>query len=327
MKKIIQYSLYLALGLGLAWYASKDVDGAKIWDDAKHLKWQWVIFSTFFSYLAIVIRGLRWVILIEPLGVHARSSNTVHSVAFGYLMNNLIPRSGEVARCALLSRAEKIPVDKLVGTVILERLIDVCTLLLVIGLAATLQAEALHALLDKIQSSKSGAPADENAISLWWILAGLALLGLLGLWVLNQLKHKPFFGKIHAFLTGILDGIKTVSKLKNKFRFILFTAGIWISWMLMAYGMMQALPGTENMTIADALFFLVAGSFGMIVPVQGGLGAYHLTSKWGFEALGYTGALGLTFAWISWVGKTVLELVAGAIGFVIVDHRAKRQHQ
>ena len=81
---------------------------------------------------------------------------------------------------------------------------------------------------------------------------------------------------------------------------------------------MYALPVTAGMSISDTLFFMVAGSLGMLIPTQGGLGAYHFMSKIGFEALGYSGAVGLTFAWISWVGKTILEIVVGAVGFFVV---------
>ena len=130
----------------------------------------------------------------------------------------------------------------------------------------------------------------------------------------------------HGFSrVSIFSGMKSVAGLKQKNKFILLTLGIWTAWLLMAYFMMKALPATAGLDLADALFFMVAGSFGMIVPTQGGLGAYHLTSKYGFIALGLDGALGLTFAWISWVGKTIVEFVVGSIGFIIVDQRSKNK--
>ncbi|MEY4330802.1 MAG: hypothetical protein RL609_1550, partial [Bacteroidota bacterium] len=155
MMKWLKYALFLAIGLGLAWYASKDADFDTIWSATLQLNWFWAILSMVTSYVAMIIRGYRWNILLAPLGYQSRNSNNVHSVAFGYMMNDLIPRSGELARCALLSRAEQIPVDKLVGTVILERIVDMLTLLLVIGLATWLQADAIQALWDQITAAKA----------------------------------------------------------------------------------------------------------------------------------------------------------------------------
>lgn len=323
MMKWIKYTAFLIIGVLLAWYASKDIDFATIWNAATGLNWFWVGLSLIVSYVATVARGWRWNIILAPMGYKARNSNNVHAVAFGYLMNDLIPRSGEVARCAVLSRAENIPVDKLVGTVILERLVDMVTMILIIGLATWLHADAIQHLWNEISNAKSASP-QEPSYTIWYILIGLIAMGCLGIWLLYKLRHIPFFGKIHGFMLGMMDGLKTILAIQDKWAFILYTLAIWLSWILMSYFMMKALPETIQMNFSDALFFTVASGFGMLVPTQGGLGSYHLTSKWAFEAMGMTGALGLTFAWISWIGKTVAEVIAGVIGFVIIDRRAKQ---
>jgi uncharacterized membrane protein YbhN (UPF0104 family) len=325
MMKWLKYALFLAIGLGLAWYASKDADFDTIWDATLQLNWFWAILSMVMSYVAMIIRGYRWNILLAPLGYKARNSNNIHSVSFGYMMNDLIPRSGELARCALLSRAENIPVDKLVGTVILERIVDMLTLLLVIGLATWLQADAIQALWDQITAAKAITGPEETSYTLYYILLAMASMGFVGWWMLSKFQHIPTVAKIKRFADGIFSGMKSVAGLKQKNLFIILTLCIWGTWLLMTYFMMKALPATAGLDLADALFFMVAGSFGMIVPTQGGLGAYHLTSKYGFIALGLDGALGLTFAWISWVGKTIVEFLVGSIGFVIVDQRSKRK--
>ena len=327
MIKGIKYALFLCIGIGLAYYASKDADFDTIWNAATHLNWGWAFLSMLASYVAMMFRGWRWRILIEPLGYTTRASSPVHAVAFGYLMNDLVPRSGEVARCAVLNKSEQIPMDKLVGTVILERLVDSVNLLMVIALVSWLQADALVALWDKITAAKAAAPGQtqEKSYLIYYILFFGALAAAVGWWTLKKLQHIAFFGKIYQFALGVFDGLKSILALKQKGWFTLHTIGIWVCWLLMAYFMMKALADTNYMNMADALFFLVAGSFGMVVPTQGGLGAYHLTSKWGFEALGYAGTLGLTFAWISWVGKTIVEIIVGVIGFIILDQRAKKK--
>lgn len=303
----------MAIGLGLLYVATKDVDTQMIKDSIAEAKWEWIVVSMALSYFAMILRGIRWNMLLEPLGYRSNTWTNIHSVAFGYCMNNLIPRSGEVARCGLLNRAEHIPVDKLVGTVILERVVDVMILALVIGLTSLLHSEALLSLFDLIPGGKGQT------------LAFLAISGIVGLtvfiYLLKKFRHIAFIGKVAAFFEGIGSGLRSIFKLKQRFGFIVLSLGIWACWLIMSQCMMYALPVTANMSIVDTLFFMVAGSLGMLIPTQGGLGAYHFMSKVGFEVLGYSGAIGLTFAWISWVGKTILELLVGGIGFFIVTTR------
>jgi len=313
MKNILKYVIFLAIGLGLLWFASKDVDTKQITDSLSDANWAWIALSMCISYLAMILRGLRWNIILEPMGYKADNWTNIHAVAFGYCMNNLIPRSGEIARCGLLNRAEHIPVDKLVGTVILERVVDVLILLLVIFLTSLIHADALGSLFELIPGGKGQT------------LAIMAFLGITGIVVLSfalkKLSHIKFIKKIADFLSGIGKGVRSIFLLRQKFLFIILSLGIWTCWLLMSQCMMYALPITEHMSLADTLFFMVAGSLGMLIPTQGGIGAYHFMSKIGFEVLGYSGAVGLTFAWISWVGKTILELAVGAIGFFIVTSK------
>ena len=180
-------------------------------------------------------------------------------------------------------------------------------LILVIFLTSLLHADALGSLFELIPGGKGQT------------LAIMAFLGITGIivfyYVIKKLSHIKFVGKVARFLGGIGKGIQSIFKLRQKFLFILLSLGIWACWLLMSQCMMYALPITEQMSLVDTLFFMVAGSLGMLIPTQGGIGAYHFMSKIGFEVLGYSGAVGLTFAWISWVGKTIIELAVGAIGF------------
>lgn len=313
MKNFIKYTVFLAIGLGLLYVATKDVDTQLIKDSISEANWFWIGVSMVLSYLAMILRGIRWNMILSPLGYRSNTWTNIHAVAFGYCMNNLIPRSGEVARCGLLNRAEHIPVNELVGTVILERVVDVMILLLVIGLTSILHSEALFSLFDLIPGGKGQS------------LLIFAIVGMVGLTVfillLKKFRHIAFINKVALFFEGIGNGIRSIFKLKQRIGFILLSLGIWTCWLLMSQCMMYALPVTASMSIVDTLFFMVAGSLGMLIPTQGGLGAYHFMSKISFEVLGYSGAVGLTFAWISWVGKTIIELLVGGVGFFIVTTR------
>lgn len=325
MKKILQYSAFLAIGLGLMYFAYKDVKFDDIKESLSHAHWEWIIIALVLNYSATAYRGIRWNTLLEPLGHKADTWTCIHSVTFGYLMNDLIPRSGEVARCTLLNRAEKISIDKLIGTVILERVVDVLMLGIMISAAVILKNEELQVLLQQADGNKGT------------LLIYLAIAGVIGLivffYALKKLQHISFVAKIAGFVKGITDGMKTILSLRRKGAFIFWTLAIWGTWLVMTQCMMFSLEETQHLDMGDSLFLMVSASLGMIVPTQGGIGAYHYMTMLAFMALGmanaddpHTSTIGLTFAAISWTGKTVLELIMGVISFfAVTEFKMKRK--
>ncbi len=319
LKKTAIYLLFLGLAGGMLWYLYKDISWEK---DLKPslitANWWLILLSFVIGYSATAFRGLRWNIMLEPMGYRADRWTLVHSVAFSYCMNNLIPRSGELARCTLLNRAERIPVDKLIGTVILERIVDMFLLGVVMLLAFLLHADALHHLLNPVDSVEA-TPQKSNLLY-YLALAGVA--GIVLLWLLYKFfQSTPIVRRAFEFLRGIAEGMKTITKLKQQGLFWLYSIGIWAGWLLMAYCSMKALKDTQHMNLADTLFFMAAGSLGMIVPTPGGAGAFHGMSVLAFQALGYRGEIGKIYAMISWSLKTAFDILAGAIGFVVVTSR------
>lgn len=298
----------------MMWFLYKDLS----WEnDLKpslmHVKWQWIAISFAIGYGATMLRGIRWNIMLEPMDHKADTWTSIHSVAFGYCMNNLVPRSGELARCTLLNRAEKIPVNKLIGTVILERIVDILMLALLMLLAFIVKAEALAQLFSQIDGGK-------GRLILYILIGGI--LGLVGFLVaLRFLSHYPVILKLRNFFIGIGEGAKSIFKLKKQRLFWLYSFGIWAAWLLMTYCSMQALRETEFMSVSDTIFFMAAGSLGMLVPTPGGAGAFHGMAVLAFQALGYNGEVGKIYALISWSIKTTFDIIIGAIGFLIVTSK------
>jgi uncharacterized protein (TIRG00374 family) len=317
---VLKYSGFLAIGVFLMWWAYRDVDLNDIANSLSKAHWIWIVIALVLNYTATAIRGIRWNTMLEPLGFKADTWTCIHAVAFGYLMNDLVPRSGEVARCTLLHKAEKIPVDKLIGTVILERIVDVVMLLLVLLFAVLLNGPEISVLFDQVDGGK-------GMLLVYVLLAGV--IGLIGLFIVLRLfQSMPLVQRITVFLKGIGNGLKSVLLLRRKSAFLAYTFGIWGTWLIMTQCMMFALEETQTMTLNDSLFLMAAASLGMIIPTQGGLGAYHYVTMLAFVALGYANAddpstsdVGLLFAAISWSGKTILELIMGAIGFLVVTTR------
>jgi glycosyltransferase 2 family protein len=324
LRKTLVYVVFLGLACVLMYFLYRNVSWSKdILPNLKGANWPLVILSFMLGYLATVFRGLRWNILLEPMKYKVSPWTAIHSVAFGYSMNNLVPRSGELARCTLLYKAEKVPVDKLIGTVILERVVDVLLLGCLLLSAFVLHADALQHLLAPAGSASTGSSSSATVV-VW--LAVIAVSGLgLAYWIATRLNHITIVAKVLSFLKGIWEGMKTIFAIRRKALFVAYSLGIWMCWTSMTFAILKALPFTAHLNFSDTIFFMAAGSLGMVVPTPGGMGAFHGMSELAFAALGYDRVAGKVFALISWSAKTLFDTLIGFVGFFIVTRKMNRK--
>lgn len=309
LKKILTYLLFLVIGVVLFYqvYTSVD-DKEKLWEDMQSAHWIGIVASFVMGYLAIVSRGMRWLHLLEPLGYKAKSWNSIHAVAFAYFANTFVPRSGELARCAALNQTDDIPVDELFGTVVSERLVDFVMLAIFMSLAVLSNLDAFIKMSENFQLGEGGFP---------WPLAIAALILLLLFFVLRKKIAQTAFGqKVISFFKGVLNGLKSIRKMKNKGAFIAHTIFIWVMYFFMAYVIYKSVPATQNFSVFECLFIMVAGGLGMIIPAPGGIGSYQFAVKLGFQALGHDGDLGFAIANIIWVVQTGMIVITGGIAYI-----------
>jgi uncharacterized protein (TIRG00374 family) len=279
----------------------------------KKVRWQWVFASFAFGYAATAIRGLRWNLMLEPMGYQVRPWWAIHAVAFGYCMNNLIPRSGELARCTLLNRTDSVPVNKLIGTVLLERLVDITLMATLIFVAFMLEHDAFNSIF----SHTDGGRGSMLLIVLLSVIASFIIF----LFLLKKFEHIPFFKKIREFFLGMIDGLKSIFRLKQKTLFWVYSLGIWFLWLMMTFTSLLALEETSSITLRQTVFFMAASSLGMMVPTPGGAGAFHGMAVLGLQALGFQADVGKIYALISWSIKTPWEILVGAVSFMIATAR------
>ena len=320
----IRYFAFTALAIGLLYWAYKGVSIQEIVGQILNTHWIWIVAALVLEYVSVMFRGIRWNQLLKPLGHKANTWNAIHAVAFGYCMNDVVPRSGEVARCTLLFKSDKIPVSTLVGTVIVERVLDMAMFGLLLLTGILLLPSTLSSLMDE---TKSPGFTMELGIA-------LLLLAVIGILVLRYiLKHSfknKFIEKFAAFIRGTWKAFLSVGKIEGKVTFILLTVGIWMAWLFMTWFNLLAIPGCEHMGLKESIFLLICASLAMLAPTPGGLGAFHSITIIGFIVLGYadegnasTSLLGLTFATVSWSTRTLMEIASGLVGFFIVSYRIK----
>lgn len=324
LKTLLTIIVSLAFAGLFMWLALRGLEFDKIKASLFKANYLWVLAAMLFGVLAYWFRAIRWNLLLEPLGYPISNSNSLWTISFGYLMNLTIPRSGELARSTALYGVEKVPVDKSFGTIILERVIDLVCMLIFLGLTLIFKYDAIYSFYEK-----SGIKI--NPVFVAGGILFLMVVIFLFFRFKDYFKKFGFLGKIIGFVEGIFNGLTSIFKLKQKMRFIAYTAAIWICYYLASYLICFALPETSDFTVADGFFLIVVGTLGMMVPASGGIGAFHFAMKIGISALFISmgrnaeeGAeVGLSYAFLSHTMQMVIMLVMGSLSIPMLAKARK----
>jgi len=325
---ILQYLFLLGLGAFLVWWSVKDIDNKKLSEIRSALtNARLYLFAPVFVILLLshYVRTLRWRLLMEPMGYRPDKLNMFFAVMVGYLANQALPRLGEVLKCTILARYEKIPADKLVGTIILERLIDAISLLLVFCITLAIQPGLYSQIIDTIFN---GDVKDESKKTPGYIIALITIGGialLIGLWMIIKKKTFRDLGlAIRKIGSRIWQGLSTIQHLKKRGRFLFLTLILWCLYLSGGYIGFLALHETEHYGIRAAFTVLSAGSIGMIVT-PGGIGAYAYLIEATMQMYGLQQSIAVAFGWLLWLAQTVVIFIAGLFSFAALPWYNKRK--
>jgi uncharacterized protein (TIRG00374 family) len=328
LRTILQYAFFTGLGIFLVWWAIKDLtadDKSQIKVALKTARYYLIIPVIIILFSTHIIRALRWRLLIESLGYNASRANTFFAVMIGYLANQAVPRLGEVLKCTVLARYEKVPADKLIGTIILERLIDALTLLLIFGITLAIQPHLYSQLVDAIFNSSQ--QKEEKKIATWIIgLIGLVAIGIaIGLWMFIKKKTVNdvvlLFKKIWR---SVFQGVSAIKHLKKRRQFMFLTVLLWTLYLSGGYMGFMALQETQQYGVKEAFTVLSAGSIAMIVT-PGGIGAYALLIQKTMQIYGLQKGIALAFGWILWLAQTGVILIGGLFSFAALPYFNKKK--
>lgn len=332
--QILKIAGFLALGLVLLFFAFRGVALDQLGNTLRKANFWWIGLSLFFACISFFSRARRWMLLVEPLGFKPSFWNTYHALMVGYLSNYALPRLGEVTRCVTLGRREKIPVDSLIGTVIVERFIDLVMLFLILLVLLFSWMDKFGAffneqVFDPVRQKVIDAFGD--TLFFWLIIAAAFFVLILLLYLLRKrLGHFAVIRKIRDIVKGVIDGLKTIYKMKRKWEFILHSLLIWLFYILMTWMVVFALEETAGLTFIDGMFLLVIGGLGMSAPVTAGFGAYHwITSRGLVFVYGFSLELGSAYAILAHESNSLLTIFMGAISYLfwIVLRKKKRKQQ
>lgn len=272
--------------------------------------------------LVFWLRALRWKILIESAGHPVSSYHTTLSVTISYLVNALTPKIGEVIRCTVLYRSDRVPVAASFGTVFTERVIDVLVLLGGIFVIFLMEVDRLGGLFADMALNLFGKWTTSQVMILVTVL--LALMGA-GIWALYWLRKKAaenpgkpgIIPKIYEFVSGMLYAIKSIFRLKQPGMFLLYTVLVWVALIAMNVLFLLALPETRELSWYYAVLVLFIGGIGWAMPVPAGMGTTHYIIRALFVAFGLPATMGENVGLISNGATFLFTIVWGVIAWVL----------
>ncbi|WP_370175995.1 lysylphosphatidylglycerol synthase transmembrane domain-containing protein [Leeuwenhoekiella palythoae] len=306
----MKVAIPLGIGILLIYYSLSSAtpqERAILWNNIKDAPPVYIAVSLMFGVLSHLSRAYRWQYLLQPMGYHPKLSNRFMAVMAAYLANLGIPRSGELLRGALLTTYEDVPFEKAFGTIISERIADFLMLLLVVGIAIVLQTDTLLGYLQ-----------EQNINPLYTVLflaAGVLLIAL-GFKIIQRAKT-GILAKLKDFMAGLVEGMKSILKMRNKWAFIGHTFFIWIMYILMFWVIKFTIPEISYASTGIILAAFVIGSFAISVT-NGGIGVYPISIGALFIFFGFSKEGGEAFGWIVWGSQTLLVLVLGALSFLLL---------
>lgn len=324
---ILQYLFFLGIGIFFIWLSVRHIHQAE-WEAIKSAVRQahhWLIIP---AILVLVLshysRAMRWKILMEPLGYNPSNFNVFAAVMIGYLVNAGVPRLGEVVKCTILAKYEKVRVDRLVGTIVMERAVDIVCLIIAFICALIFQGDVINEHIFSKVGSFFHDPSGHISIKKLVITLSVIVLFFGALFfVLKKFGHIDAVGKIKHVLVGILHGLSSIRQVRHKGWFLFHTFFIWAMYMTGTTLGIYALQETSHLGIGGGLATLVFGSIGMVIA-PGGIGAYAwiISKLMGWYDLDED-TIGNALGWLLWTVQTVIVLVGGLVCFALLSAHNK----
>lgn len=324
---ILKYLLFLGLGVFLVWWSLQQIpdDNWKDFRNAFSTANYWLLVPVFFILsVSHVLRAVRWKMLMLPMGYNPSLVNTFFAVMIGYLANLAVPRLGEVLKCTFLAKYEKVPAEKLVGTIVAERAFDLLCLVIVFLVAFAVQFDEIGhygiIVLKRLFLSKTGSLDIKKFI----IIVGITLVSIFAMRILfKRFSETRIIRSARNIIKGIWQGIMSIKDLKQKKSFILTSLGIWAMYLLGTWIGFNGTAGTAGLSLEIAVSALAFGSIGMIMT-PGGIGTYAVFLAKVLEKNGIPFYIGFANGTLQWFAQFLIVIFMGFISLGLLPWYNKK---
>jgi hypothetical protein len=309
----IKVVLPLVIGCLLFWFLYRDTDFDELWALLKSgIRYDILLFSLVFGLAANIVRAFRWGLLINTLGEHYQMKNLVFAVLGNYAVNLVFPRMGEVWRCGIITKYEKISFTKLLGTLLIDRVADAISVGLILVGIVCFNAGFFKTFLANNPDLMISFP------DYWIIILFLIIVAAVG-YTFTRLKHLAFVKKSIGVLSNVWEGMKSVWLMDHKGIFIIETVMIWGLYFVYFYTTFYAFGFTEHLGVRVGLIAFTMSSIGVAVPIQGGLGPWHFMVINTLIVFSVSGGDAKNFAFVVFAVQTLWQALCGIFGIAALS--------
>ena len=307
LKAYIKIILPISVGVFCIYFSFRNISFTDFTKYFYEINYLWVFVGIFLGALSHISRSYRWKYLIEPLGYKLGFINSVMAVFSAYLINYTIPRAGDIARATMISKYEKIPLDKTLGTIVAERAVDVICILTIIAIGLIFEFQKIS---DKIISFIEGKQLPTVFIYLAILVSTIAI-------TYSIIKKSKYHKSILNFFSGIIQGLTVIFKMEKRIPFILHSIFIWLMYVLMFWATSMAFVELHEVAFYQFMISFTLAALSIMLS-NGGIGIYPLAVE---ESLGWYGiqsTTGLAFGWVSWLSQTMMVIIFGGLSLFIL---------
>ncbi len=320
LSQILTVVLPLALGVTIIYFLIRDIDLLELWTILRDANWGILLFSLLFGLLGNTIRGYRWRLLIKPLGYTPSVTKLNLSIYGGYAVNFAIPRAGEVWRCGIIAKEEKVPFTKLFGTMLLDRVFDTITVAIITLVAFAFNMKFFISQLkhnEEVVNSIMGAIKSPTP----YIIIGLIVL--LIFIVFKYFSENKIVKKVKEALLEMARDMKAIWKMKEKGWLLFYSVAIWCSYFCYFYITFFAFDFTENLGITAGLIAFALSSVSMGIPSNGGLGPWQVAVIASLTLYGVTQLEATAFATGVFMLQSSWVILCGLVGIAALAFMKK----
>jgi uncharacterized protein (TIRG00374 family) len=307
IKNYFKILLPISVGVFCIYFSFRNINFSDFTQYFFEINYFWVAIGIILGALSHISRSYRWKYLINPLGYKLGFINSVLAVFSAYLINYTIPRAGDLARATMISKYEKIPLEKTLGTIVAERAVDVICIIIIISIGLIVEFQRI--------SEKLIYLTQNTEISVILIYFGAFVILL---FILNKiLKKSKYYKSIANFFSGIIEGLTVIFNMKKRNLFIFHSIFIWLMYILMFWATSKAFVELHEVTFFQLMISFTLAALSIMFS-NGGIGIYPLAVE---ESLGWYGiqsATGLAFGWVSWLSQTMMVVIFGGLSLFVL---------
>lgn len=305
------------MGALILFWIYRNFDFTKILDALHTMDMTWFWASCIFVVLSHVLRGWRWLLALAPMGYRPNAANSVYSIFISYAANLVVPRIGEVSRCVVLERYDKVPFAPSLGTLVSERLVDSLVVILMTTTAVIMQWDVFTAFLLEtggVDSQLSFSSVEKMTVL---VVSGLAILVVLYF----ILRKMSLWKKIKSFISRFWEGLTSLLRMRGAWLYIIETIGIWFCYFMQFYLCFFCFSFSSDLSLPAALLLFVAGSVAVVVPTPNGAGPWHFAIISIMMLYGVSSTDAGVFALIVHTSQTLLVALLGILGLIMLQFK------